>query len=265
MDSGFVFNGIFLPGLPLGGLLPSVKALYISSGYWSMGLGLGGCVAMIWLFSKKWRLHSWASWFGSEISIVKGHALPPYVRMFFNSRRPELATLGFTFVGDCQTVQEGKRIYCRYYSRLTGEIYAELSAVKISSDAPTGSRVVQSVTLATVFENGKTLVTCDPGLGERKEDGANSSRIIYHCRPHLPLQELLQDHQRAMETYSAEQQTTACRYPPAQVVEAGMRYADSYIATGIVQRDVCGLMVQEPDATCPCPLAKIQPLAYMPG
>ncbi len=202
---------------------------------------------------------------GLDVLALEPQYLPAAVRRFFDDRHPHLDMLGFSFVGDCQIVQGPNPIYCRYYAGPDARVYAEVAVAQLGASQRTDGAGLQAVTLVTVFENGVALQTCDLGTGPREDTGPDAAGVIYRFRPGLPADELLRSHMRAVGVYMLQCGRLPRRYPPDQIVEVSLRYAESQRASEFAQNPLRSLNTYRDDLRRACPMPNIRPLAFMAG
>ncbi len=211
------------------------------------------------------RTHLATGGTGLDMMALEPQYLPTAVRQFFDAQHPDLDMLGFAFVGDCQIVQGPSPVYCRYYAGPDGRVYAEVAVARSGASQRPGGRGLQAVTLVTVFENGIALQTCDLGTGPREEAGPDAAGVVYRFRPGLPVDELLRSHTRAVEAYMIRCGSLPRRYPPEQIVEVSLRYAECQRASEFAHNPLRSLNTYQRGPQYACAIPNIRPLAFIPG
>lgn len=163
---------------------------------------------------------------GLDFLELEPRMLPPEVRQFFDTQHPAMMNLGFSFVGDCQIIQGPQPVFCRYYAGPDGRVYAEVAVARFGPGRRMAGQDLQAITLVTVFEDGNSMQTCDLGTGAAEDTGPDPSHVIYRFRPGTNLPNLMAGHLKAIEAYAEQHRTQPLRYPPDQIVEVSLHYAE---------------------------------------
>lgn len=197
---------------------------------------------------------------GTASAVAIGpHTVPSRVRGFMDLHHPHLDRMNFVFVADCQMLQGPRPIYCRYYAGHDGCVYAELSVAQLggSLDQPMET---QALTFVTVFSNGTLMQTCDLGEGRREDLPPDEDGVMYRFRPNLSIDDLHRDHLHAVWAYEAEHRVSALRYPPEQIVEISLQYAECQRRHNAQYDPLRWPVVYQPEPAYACSLPQGRPL-----
>jgi len=157
---------------------------------------------------------------------IEPRLMPIGVRAFFDAQDTGLRSLGFSFLGDCEILRGPQPVYCRYYAGPDSQVYAELAVAKFGQSRRIGPADLQAITLVTVFEDDVALQTCDLGDGGIEDAALDTTNVIYRFRPFYSHRALLEDHLAAVAEYADRHQIRPRRYPPEQIVEVSLNYAE---------------------------------------